>query len=99
MWDKQRRIRDDSRKRAMRAARARAGHRSGAPEAPGPASETESEPHAPANPPEPEAPEPETAQATPEEPHDRASSLAWIGLILLTLILGAFLLALLFMLG
>ncbi len=104
MWDKHRQARKDSRKRAIRAAQARAARRS--EDAPAAAT---------AGPePEPkgadEAAEPEDAapyEAIAEEPqcapepaqHDPAGSLAWTGLVLLTLVLGGFMAAIIFMLG
>lgn len=102
MWDRRRRLRKDSRKRAMRAAQARAARRRGdalAQDAPEP------EPQPAEKPPDPEHPAAQTSAAPADNsgpepaPHDQAGSLAWTGLVLLTLILGSFMAAILFMLG
>lgn len=103
MWDKQRRIREDSRKRALRAARDRARRRGAEParqrtediapvaEISGDSDPSEASNAVPGEKSEGEAPE--TA------PHDPAGSLAWTGLIFLSVVLGGFTLTLLFMLG
>lgn len=112
MWDRHRRIRHDSRKRALKAAHARTARRGGdtkdaasdAPAhseaeqareavAPGPSAEdtpAACDADAPKS-----APAPEPAPT----PHDPAGSLAWTGLIFLSLVLGGFMVAVLFMLG
>lgn len=104
MWDKQRRIREDSRKRALSAARDRARRRGAEParreaEKLTPAAETSAD----GGPPEASeaVPEADSEREMPEEPapHDPADSLAWTGLIFLSVILGGFVLTLLFMLG
>lgn len=102
MWDKHRRIRQDSRKRAMRSAQVRAARRgaTNTPEDHSPPRETEA----------PDTPETEPVASGANEaetedvsdsgtPHDRAGSLAWTGLVVLTLVMGGLMLALLFMLG
>lgn len=96
MWDKHRQVRKDSRKRAMRAAKARAAQRGGGaqPTEPEPEPEPVEEPSGPGDP----APEPEET-SDPAPPRDPAGSLAWTGLVLLTLILGGFIGAVFFMLG
>lgn len=94
MWDKHRQIRQHSRKRAMRAARVRAGERGGAP---GPGA---TRPLAPEDTTEPEPLSAENEPDSSGKPvHDPASRLAWTGLILLTLLLGGFVGAAMFMLG
>ncbi len=105
MWDKHRQIRQHSRKRAMRAARVRASERGGGTvQADAPEQETEPEEFAVE-----QAPCAEPAQFeidAPPEPdtmermaHDPANSLAWTGLILLTLLLLGFMGAVMFMMG
>jgi len=105
MWDKHRQIRQHSRKRAMRAARVRAGERGGGPaQAVAPKEETkpkettaEPVPHAESEHVEIDAPpEPD---ATESPAHDPANSLAWTGLILLTLLLLGFMGAVMLMMG
>jgi len=102
MWDKHQRFRKDSRKRAVRAAQARAARRSGGGSGEAaPPPDPEPAPNAPepdVSPPD-AAPEPETAPASEPAPRDAAGSLAWTGLVLLTLILGGFIGAVFFMLG
>ncbi|MFP4537188.1 MAG: hypothetical protein ACLFPA_02705 [Dichotomicrobium sp.] len=103
MWDRQRRIREDSRKRALRAARDRAGRRGAEParreaEKLAPAAESSADDGPPRA--SEAVPEAESEREVPESaPHDPAGSLAWTGLILLSVILGGFTLTLLFMLG
>lgn len=105
MWDKHQRVRQHSRRRAVQAAKARAARRAGAGDpAPRP---VEAEPPAPADlesVDEPEEAVPETSEGTapaPEEkpPRDLAGAVAWTALVLLSVLLGGFLLMLLFMLG
>jgi hypothetical protein len=86
----------------MRAAQARAARRGGDTLAQA-APEPEPEPAEAAPDPDDRATE---TSAEPAEsfgpgpaPHDQAGSLAWTGLVLLTLILGGFMAAILFMLG
>jgi len=103
MWDKHRQARKDSRKRAMRAAQDRAARRLGAETedaAPEPASEPSGQPteHYETAPEPDDAPEDDAPVLEPA-PIDAAGSLAWTGLVLLTLVLGGFMAALLFMLG
>ena len=118
MWDRHRRIRHDSRKRALKAAHARIARRGGdtkGAESDAPAqseAEQESAPAAPspsardrpaasdvdAQEPASET-EPESTPQDPVRPHDPAGTLAWTGLIFLSLILGGFMAAVLFMLG
>ncbi len=96
MWDKHRQVRKDSRRRALRAAQARTARRgAGAqPIEPEPEPEPVDETSGPGDP----ASESEETSG-PAPPRDPAGGLAWTGLILLTLILGGFIAALLFMLG
>lgn len=102
MWDKHRRIRHESRKRAMRSAQDRAARRGAtnvatdqsAPRQTEPFDTSETEPLALG------ANEVETEAVSDDgTPHDRAGSLAWMGLVVLTLVLGGLMLALMFMLG
>jgi len=102
MWDKHRQVRKDSRKRAMRAAQARAARRVGS------GSSDEHSQHDPEPVEQPleleiaargDAGRLHEASETNSKPYDAAQSLAWTGLILLTLILGGFMAAVLFMLG
>ncbi len=104
MWDKPRQSRQYSRKRAMRAARARAGERIGGPgQAAARARETRpEETQVPTDPGRaPEDPEALSEPAAPPEPAapDPTGSLAWTGLTLLALLLGGFILAIMFMMG
>jgi len=108
MWDKHRQIRDHSRKRAVRAARARAAQRGHATrgETHRPEPEPEHAAHQPSVAPKPADALPASQEApghdhenTEASAHDPAGSLAWTGLILLTLLLGGFMGALMFMLG
>lgn len=100
MWDKQWQARKESRKRAARAAQARTARRGVAR-----TNDSAAEPDPVEVPPEPAEPEleigPEMQPDSEPEPtrHDPAGSLAWTGLVLLTLILGGFMAAMLFMLG
>jgi hypothetical protein len=102
MWDKHRQVRKNSRKRALRAAQARAAKRVGS----GPSDGHAQPDPEPADQPiqveiaaSDEPDQPEEASETDAKPYDPAQSLAWTGLILLTLILGGFMAAVLFMLG
>jgi len=112
MWDRHRRIRHDSRKRALKAAHARAARRGG--DTKDAASEVSAQPEAAQEreavsqsslaedkPGASDADTPESPPATEPEspPHDPAGSLAWTGLIFLSLVLGGFMVAVLFMLG
>lgn len=110
MWDKHRQIRQHSRKRAVRAARARVEGRGHAVHAEAPQRRPKPEPepaeHQLSNAPAPADALPESQEApghdhekTGASEHDPAGSLAWTGLILLTLVLGGFMGALMFMLG
>jgi len=105
MWDKHRQIRQHSRKRAMRAARVRADERARGPaQADAPRQETRPResaagrvPHAePAEVEIDTSPEPDTTESAA---HDPADSLAWTGLILLTLLLLGFIGAVVFMMN
>jgi len=112
MWDRHRRIRHDSRKRALKAAHARTARRGG--DTKDAASEVLAQPEAAQEreavsqsslaedkPGASDADTPESPPATEPEspPHDSAGSLAWTGLIFLSLVLGGFMVAVLFMLG
>jgi len=101
MLGKHRRIRHGSRKRAIRAAQARAARRHSAESVSnGPSSVTEQDHTETDSPPAPEWElETDTPVSAEPAPHDSAASLAWTGLVLLTVVLGGFMAAVIFMLG